>query len=393
MSFSFAEDFVNQVTGEKNRMPPALTPEDTRVRLTSKPPPPDYIFKFMGDGMITRGCVGGIAAGGGTGKTTMMMQWSVAMALGGRWAYFEAMRPLRVLLLCAEDDQQEVDRKLWEITGGKVVEGLHVKSVRGAVGPLMVREGGNPVPGPWWDWLKETIENHHPLDVLGIDPKSRWYGLEENSNDDNVSWVQCLEKLSLETGPAITFSHHVAKYTKDLNQWMARGGAGLVDSCRWFMGMLSMTDEEGERYGVEDHMNHFQAKIIKTNIGPKSIGSAWFRMNDVGIIEAADVVELKESNWGRRLAELLQDRLDTTTDLPRYLTQRELIKGTEGKVVADTMRECFSGFRRSKDMAGAIQWAVKWDLLKELSIPQPTGSSRIELVPLTEATKGRKSGF
>jgi hypothetical protein len=374
-------------------LPPPLTPEDTRIHLTARPRDPDYILNFQGVGMITRGSVGGIVGGSGMGKTTLMIHLIVMMVLGIRWAFFEAPRPLRVLFLPAEDDQDQVDRKVWDTTSGKLIEGLHVKSVRGLIGPLMVYDGGNPVPGPWWEWLKQTIVLHHPLDVLMLDPKSRFYGLEENSNEENVAWVQCLEKLSQETGVAIIFSHHPPKGTKELNQWMARGGGGLVDACRWFMGMLPMSEEEGRRYGVNDWMNHFQAAVIKTNIGPKSKGSAWFRMNENGLIEAADVVELKESNWGRRLAELLQDRLQDADCSPKYLTAHDLMKEKEGKSVYEIMRECFAGFRRRTDMRGAIEWAVKWNLIKEVDVPQEKGRKRIELVPLADAMKESKIGF
>ncbi|MBI5579604.1 MAG: AAA family ATPase [Deltaproteobacteria bacterium] len=374
-------------------LPQPLSPDDTRVQLTVKPPDPVYIVNFQGAGMITAGSVGGIVGGSGMGKTTLMTHLAVMMARGGSWGFFEATKPLRVLFLPAEDDQEQVERKLWGTTGSKPIEGLHVKSVRGLVGPLMVYSESNPVPGPWWEWLKQTVILHHPLDVLMIDPKSRFYGLEENSNEENVAWVQCLEKLSQETGAAIAFSHHPPKGTRELNQWMARGGGGLVDACRWFMGMLPMSEEEGQRFGVEDWMNHFQAAVIKTNIGPKSKGSAWFRMNEDGLIEAADVVELKESNWGRRLAELLQDRLQDADCSPKYLTAHELMKEKEGKSIYEIMRECFAGFRRRTDMRGAIEWAVKWDLLKEIDMPQEKGRKRIELVPLADAMKGCKSGF
>jgi hypothetical protein len=388
--------FVQQATGEESNtpgLPAPLSPDDTRVHITTKPPEPDYILNFQGVGMITRGSVGGIVGGSGTGKTTLMAQLAVMMAQGGRWATFESKRPLRVLMLPAEDDQDQVNRKLWQLTGGKVIDNLHVKSVRGMIGPLMTYNGGNPVPGPWWDWLKQTVALHHPLDVLMLDPKSRFYGLAENSNEENVAWVQCLEKLSQETGVATMFSHHPPKGIRELNQWMARGGGGLVDACRWFLGMLPMSEDEGQRYGVADWMNHFQAAVVKTNIGPKSKSSAWFHMNEKGLIDPADILELKESNWGRRLAELLQDRLHDTNCSPRYLTARELTKETEGKAVAVAMKEAFIGFRRGIDMPAAIKSATRWDLLKEVVVPQEKGSNRIELVPLADAMKEHPNEF
>ena len=87
----------------------------------------------------------------------------------------------------------------------------------------MFLDGATPKRSLWYGWLDRTIENHGPLDLLILDPKSRFFGLDENSNDHNTQWLAGLEALTIKHRPlAILFSHHVPKGVDSINQWMSR---------------------------------------------------------------------------------------------------------------------------------------------------------------------------
>ena len=197
---------------KKSALP--LIPELTLVkgRLTTEPPEPRALLTYNEKPLLIRGVIGGLMATGGTGKSFFLLQLAYAMADGGNFGPLRAQEPLKVLVLAGEDPQEEVDRRLWKIGAGDFPDGLHVASVVGSnVGPLMHLDKNNPVTAPGWDWLRETIKSHEDLDVLVIDPKSRFYGLNENNNDDGTAWIACLESLSKEFGLTILFSHHVSK--------------------------------------------------------------------------------------------------------------------------------------------------------------------------------------
>jgi len=136
--------------------------------------------------------------------------------------HFKPVKPVRVLGLFAEDPDNELHRRvhftvkhifpdLDSATTDLLFENLHLKSVMGQVKPLMKREQGNPIRSKYLEWLRKTIEAHRDLEVLILDPKSRFYGLDENSNDDNTAWVSALEELVRDYGLTILFSHHVNK--------------------------------------------------------------------------------------------------------------------------------------------------------------------------------------
>ena len=75
-------------------------------------------------------------------------------------------------------------------TNALLVENFHAKSVSGMIGGLMALHDGNPVLAPKYEWLAKTIEQHEGLELLFLDPKSRFYGLDENNNDHNTEYNQ-----------------------------------------------------------------------------------------------------------------------------------------------------------------------------------------------------------
>ena len=93
----------------------AVTPlfdlEGARVSkfLSELPPPRRWLLK----GIIPFGKVGAIVAPGGTGKSQFLLQMAVSVAAGLKFLdKFEATEPGGVLILAAEDDTEELHRRL-----------------------------------------------------------------------------------------------------------------------------------------------------------------------------------------------------------------------------------------------------------------------------------------
>jgi len=340
---------------------PPLTPENTRVRgiLTERPPDPDYILNFKGRGFLTPGVVGSLAAAGGTGKTRLFAQLASMAATGESWGEFEATRPLSVLFLCAEETQDDLDRILWDTCEGNFPDGLFVYSLKGKAGPLMELKDGNPRLSDNWHWLNKSIENHGNLDLLIIDPKSRFYGLNELDNDQNTLWVACLEKLTVMHNIAIWFSHHVPKGTKEINQWMARGGSSLIDACRTNMGMIRMSAEEGKKFGISDFSNYTKIAINKINIGPQDDTGAWFKFNEKGTLQPVNPFATKIKEQATHLLFILVNE-------DQQYSRRELTRTRIGKHITDQMSEKFGKhFSRNLDLNLAIDHLLETEMLTE----------------------------
>jgi len=272
-----------------------------------------------------------------------MMRFAGALSSGGDIGPLRAVKPLNVLLLLAEDDPETADIRLWDIGKGFYPSGLYVASVCGICGPLLEKKDGNVIESQWFKWLSETVKNHPGLDVLMIDPKSRFFGGEENSNDDNTRFIQCLEKLAVEHRLTVLFSHHVTKSAKQdgVSADMSRGGKALTDGVRWAAGMAEMTESTAGQYGIDDRQNYFSFEVVKSNYGAK-IPRLWFRKDPVtGVPEYVNL----DHDYLKAQTEFLYDLLAATH--VKY-SSRDLRREPSGKSIFEEMAEAFPGFRRQQ---------------------------------------------
>jgi hypothetical protein len=340
---------------EKKAITKPFTPDQTRLRgiLLQKPAEAQHLVKFKDGPFLTRRIVASMSAAGGTGKTQFLLQASSAWAAGKEFAGFVPVRPLNSLGLYAEEEQADLDRRLWTICQGDFPPGLHARSIKGVVGPLLRIENGSPTRTSWFEWLQQTIKNHHPLDLVLLDPKSRLYGLDENSNDQNTRWVACMETLTAELDVTILFSHHVSKGTKEINQWMARGGGALVDGCRANFGMISLTEDDGKKYRLDDWHTFIKLKISKINIGPKNAAELFLKFDANGVLHPVDV-------YLKRTAKMKTYFLNLLLQEHKGLTRRELTKAVAGKNLCGQMKAKFPDFTRGRDVDLILD-----DLLKD----------------------------
>lgn len=74
--------------------------------------------RWLVDGLVPSRTVTLLGGDGGTGKSLLAMQLSVAVATGGRWLN-QAVEPGRALYLSAEDDCDELHRRVFSITAAE----------------------------------------------------------------------------------------------------------------------------------------------------------------------------------------------------------------------------------------------------------------------------------
>ncbi len=208
---------------------------DTRTRTTASP----------GDGVLPHGRVGLLVAAGGAGKTMALAQLAVAIATGTTWlGYWGPERPGRALMLLAEEDDDEVHRRLYFAsrsahripTDGAIdVAALHGREVA-----LLCRgAGGDPIETPILRALmRQAVPGRY--DVIMIDPLSRFAGAEaEVSASWATRYVSVLEALAVSSGATILSAHHSAQWARrrgaaDRSEAISsRGVTGLVDGARW----------------------------------------------------------------------------------------------------------------------------------------------------------------
>ena len=344
----------------KNQIQP-LEPASTKVDnwLKKRPKPTEFIFKLNDQGLIPRGVVGVLAAESGCGKTFFLLSLAMAGADGGNFGPINAPKKLSTLIVLCEDDQEMMGRRLWDIGKGKFPEKLHAASVYGQIGPLMRLDGNNPVLADMWYWLDETIERHNGLDLLIIDPKSRFYGLDENNNDHATQWITALERLSKKHGITIIFSSHTSKgNAKEITQGMVRGGGGIVDGCRWQAGMIRMDEETAKRFCIDNPREYVLFDAPKSNYAADLPSAICFKRGEGGVLEYCEPRCEIRDKMGEALVDLLSND-------PVSYSRTDLVRLPLGRGVASDMKDRFPGFTRSKDMDKVIDRMIQQGKLFE----------------------------
>jgi len=364
-------------------VPKALTPEDTRVcgRLAKKPDPPEYLARYQGRGFLPKGIVGAIVATGGTGKTQWLLQLLIALSGGTGFSPFSIDRPLKTLLVQGEDSSEEIDRRLWNITDGVFPKGFHVAAVRGGIGPFFEFDGNNPITTKYFEWLEDTIAAHEGLDLLVIDPLSRFFGLTENANEHQTAFISAIERLCRQYGITAIVSHHTNKASAtsgELHKDGARGGGALSDAIRWQLNARIITEQDANKYDLV-RKDHIEVAVTKSNLTDYT-GSIYFRK----IVDGDDFkgFEHMDPEYTRTaaMAGALCDALaGCETQLSRLDIQRE----QAGKDAAQQVMDA-TGCKRG-ELAKAIDLALeRGDLRIEETRVGPTQVKKMVLRPWQE---------
>jgi RecA-family ATPase len=192
------------------------------------------------EGVFPLGKVGLLAAAGGAGKTTAVVQLTVAVATQTPWlGAFEIPEAGKVLLALGEEDGEEVHRRIYRATreaGKNPPEGsITVLPLAGMTCRMV--DGNDDAPFLTWftDYLKKT----GPYALVVVDPVSRFAGADtERDNAAATRFVTALESLIEPSGGAsVLGSHHTNQTSRGqgatVDATSVRGVSALVDGSRW----------------------------------------------------------------------------------------------------------------------------------------------------------------
>ncbi len=312
--------------------------------------PQEWIINFF----IPTCSVGLLIATGGVGKSNLAQLLCLVVALGPAIeAPFRASQKRRVLLINVEDPEVEIHRRFHELFKHYPVkdeflntlsENLLVYAGRGKIGPLMKYDSGNPIVTEYYHWLSNSIKNTRP-ELVVLDTKSRLYGLDENSPDDNTQWLRHLEALSEKYKCSFLVIHHQSKDGakkggSDIHS--SRGGSSLTDNSRFGFVASNLCEKEAKSLGLsnDDAKEIFKLVLPKGNYGPKQ-PTLYFKRGEAGI-------PLQYSPYGdrrERVTEILIEYMDCNKDM-NGLTWREMRNTPKGKSLRDFMAEEFGSWSK-----------------------------------------------
>ncbi|KJS35162.1 MAG: hypothetical protein VR74_17520 [Hyphomonas sp. BRH_c22] len=235
-------------------------------------------------GIALGGAVNIIAGKGGAGKSLLALQFAVMVANGNRWAHWEARKRGRVLLLNAEDDQMEIQRRLYGI--GHVQDRpepgwLFTANLRNLV--LLAQTDGKPTETPLYDALLRKAREIDAA-LIVIDPLVETHaGLDENSNGDMMRVMEALRALARDTGAAVLAVHHGRKNMSAGEQDSARGGSALVNAARCVVTLVPLDKADAAFLPKEEQKDYWRYQHVtsaKQNYAPRE-GDKWLRTESV----------------------------------------------------------------------------------------------------------------
>lgn len=243
-------------------------------------------------------------------------------------------------------------------------------------------DAGNPTIAPAYDWLSETLENLQDVEVLIIDPKSKFYGLVENDNGHNASWINCLESLAARFKITVIFAHHESKARAGtMEQASSRGGSALTDGCRWVANIKTMDPQMAKNFQVADPHNYVVLDVTKSNYAAKLPAPMYFRRCLGGALTYVDLTSERIKGVADRLLELLAQEAKGD----RYFSRRDLLYEKEAKPITDAIKETVTGFSRVREINLAINHLLAAGWLREEGLKGKTGPEKTILRVVTMA--------
>jgi len=344
--------------------------------LDVEPEPIEFILA----GCLPAGIVGAIFATGGTGKTTLAIQLSVAIATGKQFGPFRATKRHRVLLLAGEDPDGILHKRVKDAVSAMGVsnseslitslrEYFDAVSLQGEERVIIsLDDQANPARTETYSWLYQSISEMGGIDVLIIDPLSRFYGLNENDNAHATAWIACLEKLAKDFGITVLFLHHESKAQASGNaKSTGRGASAFRDGIRWAISLSEMDEKTANTCGVEAN-RHIVAEFTKSNYTARWPGPVYFRRSDAGMLDQVNP-------WGDLAREQAEELAAGLADAGIEVTRRELVKGCcedEARLPAinsirDKINDRWPELKLRKELDRIIDSAIRLSLIKEES--------------------------
>lgn len=345
--YEAAEDFTNHEA--VNDDPFDLQAAKVGDLLATDPPPRRWLVTDR----VPLGIVGLLAAAGGTGKSMATLQLAVSVCTGLDWLELPMGEPGSVLMFSAEDDRQEIHRRLKSVVKVysdtvdplnpdafneyfiRIAERLHVFDRVGMDNRLTAKLNGELHRTAFARRVIEVAEQVPDCKLIVLDPLARFDGGEPNDNADSTRLIECAEEIRKATGATVLLPHHVSKASMKDNasgQEAVRGGSGLVDGSRW-VGLLSTlkSDVAEKEYGLDPDE---AAKLVRFTT-PKANYSApwegvWLRRIAGGAL-VPTILEKADSKPERKSEERYLSFLVTAKELIRkkekdgeYLTATKL---------------------------------------------------------------------
>jgi phage/plasmid primase-like uncharacterized protein len=239
----------------------------------------------LGNRYLCRGGSCAIIGQTSAGKSSFGMQMAVYFALGLPFFGLKPIRPLKSVIVQAENDVGDTAEMFQGILIGSGICRPETPEENKSViqrleQNLVILRDQSHVGKQFSDYAKKVVELHKP-DLFWIDPLLSFYGNDINNQQEMTSFLRgVLGPVSEETGVIWMLLHHTGKPSKDASKtqknWSARDfaylGIGSSELSNWARAIITIStvaeDEfrvvfakRGTRAGIVDEHGAFASEI------------------------------------------------------------------------------------------------------------------------------------
>ena len=237
-------------------------------------------------GLLIRNHVTVFVAPPGVGKSLLTLQIALAGAAGMAWGGWTPRGVLRTLLINAEDDLDEMRRRLvaavtiMGISQAAVTDQIFLTDTPDSIVIARTDPRTKAVfRTPLVDTIVEVVRRQK-IDLVVVDPFAESFEGDENSNSE-LKWTAALwREIARKTGSCVLLVHHTRKYASGMSgdADAARGAGALVGVARVVSTLFHMTQEEAELFGVEADERHRYIRFdsAKANLSLITGEAKWF---------------------------------------------------------------------------------------------------------------------
>jgi hypothetical protein len=222
-----------------------------------------------------RGTVSIVAGPPSVMKSSLMLAWGCAAALGRAHGDFRPRGPIRALIFNVEDDADEQRRRLsatlrqFDALPADIAGKVICVSPREA-GTLFACNGSGEVnTTALMERIRKLIAEHQP-DLFIADPFSELHTAEENNNTTLRAVIAQFRALAIEFNMAVVLIHHSRKGTAEPGDPdLLRGGSAIIGGARGVFTALPMSEADAEFLALpkdrKSRMRFFRLDDAKLN--------------------------------------------------------------------------------------------------------------------------------
>ena len=237
-------------------------------------------------GLLLRRNVSILVAPPGSGKSLLTLQMGLMMGTGKEWGGWRPRAAVKTLIINAEDDNDEMRRRLYaacqEMGINDWGELRDRVAVAEAPGNIIVAKADSRtktvIAQPMVEQLIATVKEN-AFDVLVVDPFAETFEGDENSNSE-LKWAAVLwRRIARECNCAVMLVHHTRKFNAEAGDMdSARGGGALVGVARIVSTLFQMTEEEAVIFNVKPDERHLYLRFddAKANLSLVTFTARWF---------------------------------------------------------------------------------------------------------------------